>query len=392
MTAAAMLLKNCRYVVTQNASRTIHQETDILIEGNRITGIGIFPGDGIDCSRKLVMPGLINMHTHLGMGLLRGLGEDEELKEWLHQVVAAESAMNDEGFHEGSLLGSRESLHFGTTTVADMYAPMDPTVRALTETGLRAYVFPAFPSLDMRKDGKKELGEITLPVGNELVHVGVGPHSIYTLSGQAIKKLKQIGKKFCIHVAETREEQYACKKQHGCLVIEYLDKLGVLDTNTILVHGIWMTKREINILKQRGCTVVHCPISNMKLASGGVIPLKELMHAGVRVTLGTDSVVSNNNLDMFEEMKTAALLHRHHYWQPSIVSAQQMLDMATIHGADALDLECGRIEEGKLADIITLEIGPHLTPIDEKTLVNHLVYSANGNDVRDVIVDGVQRK
>lgn len=392
-----MILRNCLLVATQDKKRQVMQNVDVLLSGNKIKKIGKnikVDTDTcvLDCKGKIVMPGLINAHTHLPMGLLRGLAEDKELHLWLKQVVARERKLSLTELKEGALLGCNESLRFGTTSVADMYEPIEATIDA-AKSGIRTFLFPAFPTISMRERGKDTVRSISLPKVKENMTIGLGPHSIYSCSEKTLIKINEYAKKHgllkMIHLAETREEQYECKKKHGLLPLQYLDNISFLDERTILVHAVWLTKEELRLIAKRKSSVVHCPASNMKLASGGVMPFKEMMAARVNVALGTDSVVSNDNLDMFEEMKFAALLHKHHYWDARIADAQTVLDMATINGAKALHRrDLGVLEEGKIADIITLNIPDYVGEVSAKNLARYLVYSASGSDVCDVIVDG----
>jgi 5-methylthioadenosine/S-adenosylhomocysteine deaminase len=197
---------------------------------------------------------------------------------------------------------------------------------------------------------------------------------------------------FHIHIAETRREQADSQKQHGMRVVEYLDKIGALSSNMLAAHCAWLTKSEISLLGKAGARVAHCPVSNMKLATGGVAPLPEMFEAGIPVGLGTDSASSNNTLDMFETMKVCALLHKAHRWDPTILNAQKVLDLATIEGARALGVEkqIGSIEVGKRADIVLInEKMPNMIPIHgQDTVISDLVYSASSANVDTTIVDG----
>ncbi|MEM3088609.1 MAG: amidohydrolase family protein, partial [Candidatus Bathyarchaeia archaeon] len=195
-----------------------------------------------------------------------------------------------------------------------------------------------------------------------------------------------------LHVAETRREQADFERKHGIREIEFLDKIGFLDENVIAVHCVWITKTEVKILAKRGVKVSHCPVSNMKMAEGGVAPIPEMLENGVVVSLGTDGAASNNSLDMFETVKFCALVHKAHRWDPTVLPAQKVLDLATIEGAHALGLAdvLGSIEVGKQADLIIVNLNaPNLAPITGKeTLISHLIYSAKGANVDTTIVDG----
>ncbi len=400
-----ILLQGCRYLVTQDDKRTILEGVDVLIEGSRIAKIGkdlpkMLPGGlpkettVVDCSRKVVLPGLINCHTHLDIQLFRGVSDDKELHDWLDGIVPRKNGLDGGQLAEAAALGCREALRSGTTALADMHYTVTGTAATVEASGIRAWLFVSYNDRISQSDDVGASPIFSKYEGHPRITASVAPHSIYGCSERLLRNVHAYAQQHkiiqTIHLAETRKEQYKCKQQHGLLPAQYLDSIGFLDDRTLLAHCVWLTKDELRTIAQRGCSVVHCPTSNMKLASGGVMPLKEMRAAGINVALGTDSVVSNNSLDLFSEMKVAALLHKHHYWDPTMADAQSVLDMATRNGAKALgrEEEFGSVEEGKRADAITLAITDHLTPIDKERVVSHLVYSANGNDVRDVIVDG----
>lgn len=378
-----MLLKSCRYIVTQNPARDILEGYDIRVEGGSIKEIGKgLSGEGVDCSNRIVMPGLINLHGHYGMHLLKGVCDDEQLMQWLGIVMPKEQELRDDNkLSESAKIACEEMLLTGTTTIADGYWPMEPLIAAVDKSGIRAVFFTV---LDELKKIKFEHPRITW---------GVAAHSIYHTSLDDLQKAHAYATEHdifkTIHIAETRKERFDSQKKFGKLPVEYLEEIGWLDGNTLLAHAVWVTKGEIKILKKHDVKVAHCPISNMKLASGGVMPLPEMKEEGVCVGLGTDSVVSNNNLDMFEEMKVTGLLHKHHRWDARTAPQQYILDMATINGAKCLGMEdsIGSLEVGKKADIITLNVdSPRLKPINN--VLSTVIYSAQGGDVSEVLVDG----
>lgn len=385
-----MLLKNCRYVVTQNSRREILENVDILVEGNRISSIAkdLDGEDAIDCSERIVMPGLVNAHAHLGMTHLRGISDDDELAEWLERVWAQEREFTEEDILRGSYLGIVESLRSGTTAIADMYFREQLAGEAAQSLGARLIGFETL--MDVHPLSRKTLDP---PEDSGRVTYGLGPHSIYAADERLLKQVsdraREKGLLVQVHLSETRKERAEFRARTGMLPAEYLDKIGFLSKSVLLVHCNWLTKGEIDRIAKSGASVVHCPRSNMKLAGGSVMPLKEMRERNITVCLGTDSAASNNSLDLFSEMRTAALLHKHHYWDPAILGAQETLDLATCNAASALRIEAGSLEEGRLADLITLDLEDvNLQPHDAQRVVSHLVYAACGLNVSEVIVDG----
>ena len=383
-----MLLKNCSYLITQNSKREILRNTDVLGEGNKIVKIGkkLTNEEVIDCSGKIVMPGLVNTHTHLGMHSLKGKSDEMELFDWLKSIANEENKMTPKKVRENTLDGLKEAIRFGSTTIYDSYKFSDTRLEAFEEAKVRGVISSTVTNEKNLKDSKKFLSGLK----SKLVKGAIAANSIYNCDEEILRKVIEFSnsKKLLrrIHVGETRKERYDILKQKGKLAIEYLDSIGFLGKNCLLVHCIWITKGEIRKIARKKAMVSHNPVSNMKLSSGGVMPLVEMLEENVTVGLGTDSVVSNNNLDMFEEMKTAALLHKHHKWNPKAVTAQQILDMATIKGAECLGFDVGSVEKGKKADIITLDIEHNLKPVND--VVSSVVFSASGLNVSDVLVDG----
>ncbi|MGA2784567.1 MAG: amidohydrolase [Candidatus Bathyarchaeia archaeon] len=402
----SLLLKNCGWVVTQNKKREVLQNASILIENDSIKDIGQVSASAdqeIDGTGKIVAPGLVNTHTHLSMTLFRGYADDMKLQDWLQKKIwPLESRLNGEDCYFGALLGSAEMIRSGTTTFVDMYFHMEDVARAVSKSGLRGYL--SYGTIDLfdpvkssaERQNVQKFHEYVKQLANPRVRFAVGPHAPYTCSEEMLHWAKEFAEKnnsiLHIHVAETRREQADSHKQHGVRVVEYLEKIGALSKNMLAAHCVWLTKNEIKLLAEAQVKVAHCPVSNMKLASGGVAPLPEMFEAGIPVGLGTDGAASNNSLDMFETMKMCALLHKASRWDPTILAAQKVLDLATIEGAKALgaDHEIGSIEVGKKADIILLDAkSPNLTPIHGKeTIVSNMVYSASSGNVDTTIVDG----
>lgn len=388
-----MLLKNCRFIVTQNMERQILEKQDILIKDGIVAKIGQnLKKNGksdpeIDCSGKIAMPGLINTHTHLGMHSLRGMNDRSELFDWLKTMEREEAKLDAKTVRENTLSGLREAIRFGTTTIYDSYKFPEERVEAFRKVGMRALVSSTVKDEKSFKDSAKFLRGIK----NGLVRGAIAANAVYSCDEETLRKVTEYSEKNeilrRIHVGETRQDRFKTMQEKEKLAIEYLEQIGFLGERALLVHCIWITKGEIKKIAKAKTKVSHNPVSNMKLASGGVMPLNEMLEEKVIVGLGTDSVASNNNLDMFEEMKMCALLHRHHKWDANAITAQQALDMATINGAKCLGLEgIGSIEEGMKADIITLEIEENMKPAND--LVSNIVFAANGLNVSDAIIDG----
>lgn len=400
-----MLLKNCRFVVTQNKNREILEYVDIEIEENKIKAIGKNLSSKtkdkgvIDCTKKIIMPGLINTHTHIGMHSLRGICDDEELSLWLEKVVAAEKKLSAKQIEENATHACEEMLLSGTTTFVEMYTPLEPVFSAVKKQHIRAILCPVIYGFlgNVKKqlqDATKLIESFSVSSCPSRVMFGLSAHSIYACDEEtlrAIKKYAKVKKLLTpIHLAETRKERFDCFDKHKKLPAEYLAVIGFLDKQTLLIHSIWLTKGEIRVIKKHNSSVSHCPVSNMKLSSGGVTPLMEMFDEKITAGLGTDSVASNNSMDMFKEMMVCGLLHKQHRWDPKAAPVQKLLDMATIEGAAAIGMEkeIGSLEVGKKADIICLDFTASHWPLTKDIVLSHLVYATNGAAVSDVLVDG----
>ena len=378
----------------------------IAITGGRIAAIGqgyhgqLQPKETWDLSSSLIMPGLINAHTHAAMVFFRGLADDLPLMEWLEKYIfpAERKNVNEELVYLGTLLACAEMIRSGTTTFCDMYIFEKEVAQAAKKAGMRAvvgevlYDFPSpnVKSIDEGLQYTADLAEIWKD--DPLIIPAVEPHATYTCSPGLIKRCKELSDVYSIlliiHLSETESEVKLVKEKHGLTPVFYLDHLGVLSERLIADHCVKVTEDEMELLKRYGVKVVHCPESNMKLASG-VAPVPELLTKGVVVGLGTDGCASNNNLDMFQEMDTAAKLHKVYRGDPTAMNAISVVKMATINGAKVLGLEndIGSIEVGKKADLIIIDLNrPHLTPLYD--YYSQLVYAVNGSDVTGSIIDG----
>ena len=347
----------------------------------------------IDATGKIVMPGLINTHTHVAMALLRGISDDVPLMEWLEQHIwPIEGKMGYQEVYDGARLGILEMLMGGTTTFVDMYPYEEAVAEAAESAGIRAVVSPC--PMDFRMEHfENDWRQVQKRFSDSpLVTMWMGPHAIYTLSGEHLQRSislsKELGVGSHVHLAETQTEQDNCMTQHGMSPTEYFEKEGLFTTRTLAAHCVVMSDHDIEILAKHNVSVAHNPQSNMKLASG-IAPVKKMLDAGVNVAIGTDGASSNNDLDMWEEMRTASLLQKVSTMDPCAIAAYTALQMATVNGAKAIgrEGELGLIAQGAYADILLVDIEkPHLYP--HTNLVSELVYSTHASDVDTVIISG----
>jgi len=398
----SILIKNTT-ILTQNHQRQ-QLKGNIYIEDDRIIQISTSPFSieadyVIDGNKKLVCPGFINTHTHIPMTLFRGYGDDMLLKNWLEERIwPVEAKLDKKAIEIGTALGLLEMIATGTTTYLDMYFFEDVIGKITQKTGVRGFLgFALMDAGTPEFTGENLLSECELFTRrwkkNDLITPVIAPHGTYTCGPETLQQSLEIAEKYDVplhvHCSETRDEVYDVKKQYGLRPVAQLQKYGLLNKKMILAHCGWITKNEIIEMKKTKVKVSHCPVSNMKIGTGGVAPIPEMIDAGITVSLGTDGAASNNSLDMIDTMKFCALIHKHHRWDPSIVPAQTVLDFATIDGAKCLGVEkkIGSIEEGKKADLIIFDLKkPQFTPLHD--LVSHVVYSARGSDVCTTIING----
>lgn len=364
----------------------------------------------IDAKDKIVTPGLINTHQHAAMSLLRGYADDLPLQEWLEKWIwPIEKHMTAHDVYIGALLTAIESIMGGTTTVNTMYhyTPKENEAKAFADAGLRGVIGHVCFSWRKNEDREalEDLAKNWHNKADGLIRVSVDPHAPYSVDSEYMKELKVIREELndkygsekapiiChIHAAETSDEMEKIRKafkiQFKNGVMAYLDSLGVLDERLIAAHCVALTDKDMAIMKKRNVKVSHNPISNLKLASG-ISPVPKMLKKGITVSLGTDSPCSNNTADMFEIMKTTAIIHKGINKNPTVMPAEQVLEMATIEGAKALswENEIGSIEAGKKADLSIISLKrPHLCPLYSEA--SHLVYAAKASDVETVIING----
>ncbi|MDD4767270.1 MAG: amidohydrolase [Desulfotomaculaceae bacterium] len=391
-------------VLTMEGHDSIINDGEIAISGDRIISVGQrgsapanFKADKtIDASGMAAMPGFINAHTHASMTLLRGCADDLPLMKWLNEKIwPLEKKLQKEDFYWGAKLCCLEMIKSGTTTFADMYFQMDQVARAAADSGMRACLSRGMigngPDADLAIEESTEFADKWHGAADGRITTMFGPHAAYTCPPEYLTLVAEMsagyGVGLHIHVAETADEVEKIKAEYGTTPVRHLDSLGLFNVPVMAAHCVHLDQEEIEILASKMVSVVHCPQSNMKLASG-IAPVAGLIKAGVDVALGTDGAASNNNLDMIEEMRTAALLQKVATGDATVLPAYETLKMATYNGATALGLgDLGQLQPGRLADLILVDLRrPHLYPMHD--LVAHLVYAAHSADVDTVIVNG----
>lgn len=352
----------------------------------------------IDAEHTVVLPGLVNTHTHLAMTLFRGVNDDLRGMEWLERAWSIESNLTPEDVYWGSMLGCLEMIRTGTTCFADHYFFMDQVSEAVKRTGIRGVLAQAIfdrwgpENIDTSFEGSLNFAKKFSGAADGRVSCMLGPHSTFTCSDGTLKLIRQVaneeGLRIHIHLAEREEEVKIINDQYGKTPVVFLADVGLLGPDLLAAHTIHVDEADMSLLKRTDTKVNHNPTCNTKGASG-TSPVPEMLEKGINVSLGTDGAGSNNNLDMLEEMKVAAIIHKLRLHDPTVLSAWQVLEMATVNGAKAIGLEreIGRLSVNMKADLILIKIDrPHLIPVHN--IPSMLVYSANGNDVNTVIVDG----
>ena len=406
MKSIDILIKN-GWVLTMDPQDTLIERGAVAVSADRIVEVGTEDAltasykaaKTIDAQEGIIMPGLVNAHTHAAMTCFRGLADDLPLMTWLNDYIfPAEAKLTPDIVYQGTRLACSEMILSGTTTFCDMYLFEEAAAQAAKEVGLRAvvgeviYDFPS-PNYGPVEEGLKYTEDLIEKWRDDpLITIAVEPHSPYVCSPELLQKARAIadrnGVPMVIHLAETEREVAEIKKKYGRTPVAHLADIGFLSPGLIADHCVVLTEEDMMLLKDSDVKVAHNPESNMKLASG-IAPVPELLRHGITVGIGTDGCASNNNLDMFQEMDTVAKLHKVHTLDPTVMDARTVVRMATIDGARVLGIgdTSGSLEEGKKADIIIIDIrSPHLTPM--YNVYSHLVYAVTGSDVVTAIVNG----
>jgi len=389
------------WIVTQDPQRRVIRG-DVVIDGEKIIAVGKYSGNAdreIDASGDIIIPGLINTHTHVAMSVMKGVVDDIPFPKFLEKVFKIDSDRTEKDLDIGTKVGCAEMIRSGTTTFVDMYYSEDVIAKATAEAGIRGVL--CWCVLDE---------EFTTQKGSPLKNCknfydkfknkrkiipGVGLQGVYVCNEETCKGAKAFSDEknapLTFHLSETRGEVNDHKKKTGKRPAEWLNDIGVLGKNAIAAHAAWLTMNEVKMMADAGMSISSCPVSNMKLATGGVAPIPEFIKKGVNVTIGTDGSTTNNSLNMMEEMKTLGLLQKSSRWDPTVAKAQDLLDFATINAAKAIGMKdkLGSIEIGKYADLVILNTKlPNLRPLLQENIISNIIYSGSSSNVRTVMCQG----
>ena len=403
-------------IVTMDSRRSVIRQGGILLEGDHVDRVLAepemqdmkqFDGDVVDAGRLVAIPGFIQTHLHLCQTLFRGLADDLSLLDWLRlKIFPFEAAHDARSMYASALVGIAELIRSGTTTILDMGSVHheEEVVRALDETGLRAFVGKAMmdvntiypklmePTAQALSTTRHQAGQWHGSSGGR-IRYAVAPRFVLSCSNRLLREAYEMtqaspGMLFHTHAAENRSEMDAVRKRCGMDNIEFFESIGVLRANTCLAHCIWVNDREVGLIRDRKTKVLHCPSSNLKLGSG-IARVPELLSHGIQVSLGADGAPCNNTLNMFEEMRLAALIQKPAHGAQAL-PAQTVFEMATLGGAIALGIEreTGSIEQGKKADIVLLDIEQAWNPYETADVYSSIVYTGSAENVHSVLVDG----
>lgn len=387
-------------VITQDQRRSIFR-ANLLVEGGLITRVSQerLHGDvEIRAEGKAVMPGFGNTHCHAAMSHLKGKLDDMDLHAFLEKTFDLDARRTEEGLYNSSLLSMAEMISSGITLFSDLYYGEDVVEKAALKSGIRSALFwnTLDENLTTQKGNPVRNAEkfIRSDRTSDLIQRGIGIQGVYVASDDLFSKVNEVAERYSalihMHLSETRKEVYDCLRERGKRPVELLASLNFLSSRVIVAHSVWVNMNELNSMAKAGTKVSWNAISNAKLGEGGVAPIPEMLRRGISVSLGTDSNGSNNSLNMFECMKFSSLQVKGQRWDASQMDAQTMLDMATMEGYRSLGLTNGGIiTEGSLADIITLDLkAPNMIPSSPDNLVQNIVYSANPENVCDVLIGG----
>lgn len=372
---------------------------DILIEGNKISKISdkinISADDIIDCTGKAILPSFCNTHTHASMMFLRGIGEDKNLFDWLNQdIFPYEAKLKPEHFYPLSRYALLEMIKTGTTCFTDMYFEVPETIKAVQDMGLRAII--PYPGMDLfdTEEADRRIQRATsyldeLPQDSK-IKKALYCHAIYTCSEKLIRSFFDLSKKYDtylqIHVSETQKEVEDCIQKHGCRPVELLYKWGIMGPKTLFAHAVHLNDDEIQLVKETGTVLAHCPTSNLKLGSGQM-NFQKYLDSGIKLTLGTDGVSSNNSLSMISEMKIAALSAKNKAGSVLAGKVEDIFRAATKNGFEAFSINAGEITEGKLADFILVDMNNQFL-LPNNNLISNMIYAADSSCITDVFCDG----
>ncbi|NOZ13496.1 MAG: amidohydrolase [Acidobacteria bacterium] len=388
----SLLIKNAVHCFTR-------ESCDVFIEAGKIkriaTSIEEEADKTIQASGKILYPAFANMHTHAGMTLFRGFADDMPLMEWLEKKIwPIEYTFTEEDVYAGTRLAILEMIKTGTTLFNDMYWHFDAAWQAVEEMGVRAVLsavmIDMFDAERQKANEKRTKAVFDRYFGkNGRIRLALGPHAIYTVSEAGLRFAGEMASQYNtyihIHLSETLDEVEESLKKYGKRPPQCLDEAGLLTDKSFLAHLVWLNYADMDLLAERNCIGVASPVSNMKLSVGGVMPMKDLMERGIRIALGTDGAASNNNLDMVDEMKTAALLQKWRNDSADMPDADGILQIAT-EGFRILGIPVGKLKEGDAADLILLKSHPIITPLHNP--VSNLVYAASGTLVDTTVCNG----
>lgn len=407
MSGAAVERYVADLVLTCDEQLTLHRPGAVDVKRGRIVRVGSpaeapHPAGPVHSLSGLLMPGLVNIHCHSPMALFRGLGEDLPLAQWLQTQWLREARMTPDDAYWGMTLAAGELLTRGVTTTCEMYVFEDAVAAAVAAAGLRCVLTPGvieapgWERLGHWPERLQRIADLQSTIRSELVEIGFGPHSAYTLPSEALAEIGRVAREtdalVHIHVAETQADDALVARPPGTSVPAYLADLGLFDGRVLSAHSVWLSDDDLLLYRDLGVGVAHCPQSNAKLGSG-VARLSDMLALGIRVGLGTDGPASNNNLDLWEDMRLAASLSRATRLDPAAVSSAQALILATRGAAEAIGRsDIGVLAPGRWADMVLLRMDdPSVVPlVGERDLVSHLVWSAASSLVTDVWVGGVR--